>query len=62
MPRVVTWTHLAQSAEAGSTTLVLTHPVDWEVGEKIVVSSTGRGALNNENEEHEIAGKYAELN
>lgn len=30
--------------------------MDWQPGEKTVISSTGRGNLNNENEQHEIAG------
>ena len=35
-----TWTKLAASAAAGATQLQLTGPIDWQVGERIVVAST----------------------
>ncbi|CAH8644630.1 unnamed protein product [Heterobilharzia americana] len=53
-PRVVTWTRLAVTAEAGSKTLVLEHPVDWQPGEHIIITSTGGKSAHNESEEHII--------
>jgi hypothetical protein len=40
VPRSVTWTRLAAPAPAGSNTLLLAQPVDWQVGEEVVVSPT----------------------
>ncbi|TPP64918.1 hypothetical protein FGIG_04510 [Fasciola gigantica] len=60
MPRVVTWTRLAQTADVGSQTLVLTNPVDWQPGEKIVITSTGGRNSHGENEEHEIQSVSAD--
>ncbi|XP_048254094.1 fibrocystin-L-like [Haliotis rufescens] len=37
----VTWTRLAVTATAGDTTIVLQHPVNWEVGDQIVIATTG---------------------
>lgn len=36
----VAWTKLAATAPAGSTQIVLSSPVDWRVGERIVIAST----------------------
>lgn len=36
----VAWTKLAATAPAGSTQIVLSSPVDWRVGEKIVIASS----------------------
>ncbi|TAG05425.1 MAG: hypothetical protein EAZ43_02780 [Betaproteobacteria bacterium] len=38
-PRV-SWTQLSATANAGATQIVLKEPVDWRVGEKIVIAST----------------------
>jgi hypothetical protein len=38
--RNVTWTLLETTANAGDNTITLMKPVDWQVGEKIVVAST----------------------
>ena len=40
-PTVKTWTRLASTAAAGSTTLDLADPVDWEAGDRIVLASSG---------------------
>ena len=37
----VSWTNLSQTAEAGATTIVLKEAVNWEVDDKIVLTSTG---------------------
>ena len=47
-PLQVTWTRLQMTAAAGSTQLTLQEPVDWEVGGKIVVSSTSFSQRENE--------------
>lgn len=61
-PRAFTWTRLAATAEVGSKILVLTDPVDWQIGERIVITSTGGNSSQRENEEHEIASKSANKN
>ena len=38
--RSPTWTFLDQTVDVGSRQLVLTEPVDWRVGEEIVIAST----------------------
>ncbi|CAH8562789.1 unnamed protein product [Schistosoma turkestanicum] len=53
-PRVVTWTRLTKTAEAGTNTLTLEHPVDWQPGEHIIITSTGGKSSHNESEEHVI--------
>lgn len=39
-PKTVCWTKLAVTAEAGDQFLILVEPVDWAVGDEIVVTST----------------------
>ena len=51
-PRIRTWTRLAATALANSTTVVLVEPVDWGVGDQIVIAATGKNG--NETEENEI--------
>ena len=51
----VMWTVLDATANAGSNTLTLKHPVDWEVGNKIAIASTGNFLSQGENEQHTIA-------
>ncbi|KAK4475484.1 hypothetical protein MN116_000801, partial [Schistosoma mekongi] len=53
-PRLITWTRLAKTAEAGSKILELEHSVDWQPGEHIIITSTGGKASHNESEEHVI--------
>jgi hypothetical protein len=38
--RNYTWTSLAATATVGSNTITVQDPVDWKVGEEIVVAST----------------------
>ena len=47
-PLQKTWTRLAETAIAGSTTLRLQEAVDWEVGGKIVIASTSFSQRENE--------------
>ncbi|XP_052060298.1 fibrocystin-L-like isoform X3 [Mytilus californianus] len=41
IPTPVTWTHLAQTANAGDTTITLMATVNWPVGSQIVLPTTG---------------------
>ena len=36
-----TWTRLAATATAGSSTITLEEQVDWQVGDEIVLATTG---------------------
>ncbi|XP_071793632.1 fibrocystin-L-like isoform X1 [Asterias amurensis] len=47
----VTWTRLAQTAEAGATQLVLQQAVTWKAGDQIVIASTGHRHSQRENED-----------
>ncbi|XP_035665207.1 fibrocystin-L-like [Branchiostoma floridae] len=49
-----TWTLLAQTAEAGSDTLVLEQAVSWEAGDRVVIATTGHRHSQGETEEREI--------
>ncbi|XP_028646739.2 fibrocystin-L-like [Erpetoichthys calabaricus] len=49
-PVPFTWTRLAETAEAGSTTVQLQNPVTWKAGDEIVIASTGDRLSQNENE------------
>ena len=44
----VSWTQLAQTADAGSDSLVLTSAVDWTSGDEIVIASTTYSAHQTE--------------
>lgn len=52
-PQLRTWTRLATTATANSTTLVLMESVNWTAGDHIVIAATGKDG--NETEENEIA-------
>ncbi|XP_071946075.1 fibrocystin-L-like [Antedon mediterranea] len=54
IPIPVTWTYLAETAEVGATTLDLEKPVSWNVGDQIVIASTGERHSQRENEMVEI--------
>ncbi|KAG7457780.1 hypothetical protein MATL_G00230750 [Megalops atlanticus] len=60
IPVPVTWTHLAQTAEAGSTTLTLKQSVTWKAGDEIVIASTGHRHSQRENEVRTIASVSAD--
>ncbi|XP_078542271.1 fibrocystin-L [Lissotriton helveticus] len=54
LPVPVTWTRLAQTAEANSSTLVLADAVTWKVGDEIVIASTGDRLAQRQNEKRSI--------
>ena len=49
-----TWTRLAATANAGSTTIQLVDPVEWEVDDEIVIAATGHHHTQRENEKKKI--------
>ncbi|KAL4228553.1 Fibrocystin-L [Mactra antiquata] len=51
----VTWTRLAATASSGSYTISLESAVDWNVGDEIVMASTGGRHSQSENEKKTIA-------
>ena len=51
------WTHLDETIEAGDTELTLVKPVTWEVGDEIVIASTGDRHKQTQNEVVTITGK-----
>ncbi|OCT77100.1 fibrocystin-L [Xenopus laevis] len=53
-PVPVTWTRLAQTAEAGTSTLILQKNVTWKAGDEIVIASTGNRHSQKENEKMTI--------
>lgn len=57
-PRHPTWTRLESTAYAGSTNITLELPVDWEIGEEIVITTTSYNA--NHSETRTIANKSAD--
>ncbi|XP_035687261.1 fibrocystin-L-like isoform X2 [Branchiostoma floridae] len=54
-PTPVTWTFLAASVSPGDTTLTLTQSVNWEVGDQIVLATTGHRHTQRENEVRTIS-------
>lgn len=50
----LTWTRLAATAAAGDTSIELTHPVEWNVGDEIVIAATGHHHSQSENEKKTI--------
>lgn len=60
IPIPVPWTHLAQTASSGSTTLTLMKEVTWKVGDEIVIASTGHRHSQRENEVRRIAAVSAD--
>ena len=51
----ITWTRLASTASLGSTTLVLQDPVEWNVGDEIILAATGHHHSQSENEKKTIS-------
>ena len=47
-PRHVTWTQLAMTAMANTTSLTLQQPVDWGPGDRIVIAPTGKNGNETE--------------
>ncbi|KAM9839131.1 PKHD1 like 1, tandem duplicate 1 [Aulostomus maculatus] len=60
IPVPVPWTHLAQTATNGSTTLTLMKAVTWKAGDEIVIASTGHRHSQRENEVRRIAAVSAD--
>ncbi|XP_050924319.1 LOW QUALITY PROTEIN: PKHD1 like 1, tandem duplicate 1 [Lates calcarifer] len=60
IPVPVPWTHLAQTATAGSVALTLMKAVTWKVGDEIVIASTGHRHSQRENEVRRIAAVSAD--
>ncbi|XP_018426208.1 PREDICTED: fibrocystin-L [Nanorana parkeri] len=60
IPVPVTWTRLAQTVEAGSSTLVLQQSVTWKAGDEIVIASTGHRHSQNQNEKRTIQSVSAD--
>ncbi|XP_019623376.1 PREDICTED: fibrocystin-L-like [Branchiostoma belcheri] len=54
-PTPVTWTFLADSVSPGDTTLTLTQSINWEVGDQIVLATTGHRHTQRQNEVRTIA-------
>ena len=57
IPIPVTWTHLAESVEAGDTEMTLMLAVTWNVGDEFVIASTGHRHSQRENEFLTITGE-----
>ena len=51
----LTWTRLSATATAGATTIDLVDPVEWNVGDEIVIASTGHHHTQSENEKKTIS-------
>ena len=47
-PRQVQWTQLVQPANKDDTTIKVTDPVDWNVGDEIVIAPTSFSCLQTE--------------
>ncbi|KPP78019.1 fibrocystin-L-like, partial [Scleropages formosus] len=60
IPVPVPWTHLNETASAGSVTLSLRQAVTWRPGDQIVIASTGHRHSQNENEVKTIASMSAD--
>ena len=54
-PSTRTWTLLDQTANAGTNSLVLQQPVDWKVGDEVVIATTGHRHTQSENEKGKIS-------
>jgi hypothetical protein len=53
----VTWTHLRTTVAVGSDSIVLKEPVAWNVGDLIVIATTGDRLSQKENEQRKIRSK-----
>ena len=51
--RNITWTRLAQTASAGSNLIILNTPVDWQIGDEIIITTTDTSLSHTER--HRIA-------
>lgn len=57
---VTSWTRLENTANAGATEIVLTHPVDWVAGDVVVIATTNHRHRQQETEQHTIASVSAD--
>ncbi|XP_069478237.1 fibrocystin-L-like [Ambystoma mexicanum] len=55
LPIPVTWTRLAETAEAGASTIILENAVTWKSGDEIVIASTGDRKSQMQNEKMTIS-------
>ncbi|XP_077349351.1 fibrocystin-L [Lithobates pipiens] len=60
IPVPVTWTRLVQTAEAGSSTLLLQQSVTWKAGDEVVIASTGHRHSQSQNEKLTIQSVSAD--
>ncbi|KAM3928399.1 fibrocystin-L-like [Leptodactylus fuscus] len=60
IPVPVTWTRLAQTAQNGSSTLILQKSVTWKPGDEIVIASTGDRHSQSQNEKRIIQSVSAD--
>ncbi|XP_075126263.1 fibrocystin-L-like [Leptodactylus fuscus] len=60
IPVPVTWTRLAQTAQSGSSTLILQKSVTWKPGDEIVIASTGGRHSQSQNEKRIIQSVSAD--
>ncbi|XP_048777455.2 fibrocystin-L-like isoform X3 [Ostrea edulis] len=56
----VTWTRLAATANSGSSSITLQQGVDWEVGDQIVLATTGHRHSQEETETKRVASVSAD--
>ena len=56
----VTWTHLANTSNAGNATITLKQPVTWQVGDHLAIATTGDRNSMKENEDNQIAAISAD--
>lgn len=52
-----TWHCLAETANAGATSIKMKVPVDWRVGDEVVLATTGDRHSQKENEKRTISGQ-----
>ncbi|XP_075128051.1 fibrocystin-L-like [Leptodactylus fuscus] len=60
IPVPVTWTRLAQTAQSGSSTLILQKSVTWKPRDEIVIASTGGRHSQSQNEKRTIQSVSAD--
>ncbi|XP_069815730.1 fibrocystin-L-like [Dendropsophus ebraccatus] len=60
LPVPLTWSRLAQTAESGSSNLILQQNVTWKAGDEIVIASTGHRRSQSQNEKRTIQSVSAD--
>ena len=56
-----TWHRLGATAAAGASQITLKVPVDWRVGDEVVLATTGDRHSQKENEKRKISGQRTAL-